>query len=340
MTPGGRHHGPGDIRVTAIGVDARVSDQLPHHAKPRARPAGWASVCFLAFHLTPLLVLATGLRWQWLGWAAVSYAVRMFAITAGYHRYFSHRAFRTSRVVQFLLAWLAQTSVQKGVLWWASHHRVHHKRSDTEDDVHAPSRGFWWSHAGWFLSRRWDTTDYDAIKDFSRFPELVWLNEQHLVPFASLVALAAWLGGLPGLVWGVFLPTIALWHATFAINSLAHVFGRRRYLTADTSRNSFLLALLTGGEGWHNNHHFAHNTANQGWFWWELDLTFVALRALSWVGVVRDLRVVRPEKKNAHHGYTPEQRALLAAQGQPGLQRPKTTTAPLSLDGAPRASTS
>lgn len=299
-----------------------MSDAIATPPQPLARPDWWASVPFIGLHLAPLLVLVTGFRWEWALWALASYAVRMFAVTAGYHRYFSHRTFKTGRVFQFILAWVAQTSVQKGVLWWASHHRFHHKKSDTEDDVHSPSRrGFWWSHVGWFLSRRYDKTDYDAIKDFSRFPELMWLNEHHLVPFATSVAVAAWLGGLPAVLFAVILPTLALWHVTFAINSVAHVFGRRRYLTTDTSRNSFLLALLTGGEGWHNNHHFLHNTANQGWFWWELDLTFMALRVLSWFGVVRELRVVRPESKRAHLAYTPEQRAQLAAESRFGVHR-------------------
>lgn len=307
--------------MTTAGVHAHVAAVSSPTAQNPARVHWLASVPFVAFHFAPLLAIVTGVTWEWVLWAVASYAVRMFAITAGYHRYFSHRTFKTSRVFQFILAWLAQTSAQKGVLWWASHHRLHHKRSDTPDDVHSPRNGFWWSHAGWFLSKKHDATDYDAIKDFSRFPELVWLNEHHLVPFLTSLGLAYWLGGLPGVVWAIVIPTIALWHATFAINSLAHVFGRRRYLTTDTSRNSFLLALLTGGEGWHNNHHYMHNTANQGWFWWEVDFTFYALKALAWMGVVRDLRVVRKESREAFRDYTPEQRAQLKEESRAGLRK-------------------
>lgn len=298
-----------------------MSDEAPSPAQPSARPSGWAAACFVALHLSPLLVLATGFRWSWLGWAAGSYALRMFAVSAGYHRYFSHRAFRASRAPQFLLAWVAQASALKGVLWWASHHRVHHKHADGAGDVHAPGRdGFWWSHAGWFLSRRWARTDYDAIKDFSRFPELVWLNEHHPVPFLTALGLCAWLGGLPGVVWGLLLPTLAVWHATFAVSSLAHVLGRRRYLTSDLSRNSLTLALLTGGEGWHNNHHFAPNAANLGWRWWELDLTWLGLRFLSWTGLVRDLRRVKPEVQAAFERYTPEERARLVEESRVGAR--------------------
>lgn len=297
---------------------------VPTTADPKVDRLQWgASLPFLAFHLLPGLAFVTGIKWEWVLLALASYAVRMFAVTAGYHRYFSHRAFKTSRLFQFVLAWLAQSTAQKGVLWWAAHHRQHHKHSDTPLDVHSPARsGFWWSHVGWILSKRYDETNYDAIKDFSRFPELVWLNEHHLVPLLSGLLLAFSLGGLPGLVWAGIVPTVLLWHATLSINSVAHVFGRRRYLTSDTSRNSFLLALITGGEGWHNNHHYLHNTANQGWFWWEIDLTFYVLKVLSWAGVVRDLRLVRPEARDAFRRYTPEQQLLLKAQSRFGNRPP------------------
>jgi stearoyl-CoA desaturase (delta-9 desaturase) len=310
--------------------EVAVSEATPQPSAALDRPNWAASVPFLAFHLVPLLAFVDGVTWERVGLAIGSYAVLMFAVTAGYHRYFSHRTYKTGRVFQFLLAWVAQMSAQKGVLWWASHHRLHHKRSDMKDDVHSPQHGFWWSHVGWFMSRKHDATNYDAIKDFSRFPELVWLNEWHLVPFLTGLGLSYWLGGLPGLVWGIAIPTVAAWHATFAINSLAHVLGSRRYLTTDTSRNSFVLALLTGGEGWHNNHHYLHNTANQGWFWWEVDFTFYVLKALSVVGVVRDLRVVRKESKEAYLHYTPEQQAQLKDESRPGLKR-KPMPSPLQL---------
>lgn len=273
---------------------------------------------FFGFHLALGLVFVTGLSWEWALLALASYALRMFAVSAGYHRYFSHRAFRTNRLVQFLLAWLAQLNGQNGVLWWAVHHRAHHKKADTEGDVHSPRRGFWWSHVGWTLSQRHAKTDYDAIKDFSRFPELVWLNEHPLVPLVSGLLIAGLLGGLPAIVWACIVPTVLVWHASYAINSLSHLFGRRRYLTADESRNSFLLSLLTLGEGWHNNHHMAQGSARLGWFWWELDVTFYVLQLLAWVGVVRDLRPPRPEVRDAYLAYSEEQQALLKAQSRFG----------------------
>jgi stearoyl-CoA desaturase (Delta-9 desaturase) len=282
------------------------------------------SLPFLAMHVAVGLVFVTGFRWEWALLALASYVVRMFGVTAGYHRYFSHRAFKTSRVFQFVLAWLAQSSVQKGALWWAAHHRHHHRFSDEPEDIHSPVRkGFWWSHVGWILARRYDVTRYESIKDFARFPELVWLNEYWLVPTVVNFAVLWLLGGLPFLVWGAIVPTVLLWHGTFTINSLSHVFGSRRYLTRDTSRNNWLLALITMGEGWHNNHHYHQNTANQGWFWWEIDLTFYGLKVLSWLRVVSDLRLPRPETKFAFKKYTDEQRGQLKSEAHFGARLPK-----------------
>jgi len=262
----------------------------------------FASSPFIAIHLvafaTPWLAPATpGL----IGLAVAAYLVRMFGITAGYHRYFAHRAYRTSRAFQFLLAFIGGTSAQKGALWWAAHHRDHHRDSDTPDDIHSPvQRGFWWSHLGWFLSTRYNATKLERIKDLARYPELRFLDRFHALPPATL-ALALFLaGGWPALLWGFFVSTTVLWHGTFLINSMAHVIGRQRYQTGDESRNSFSLALVTLGEGWHNNHHFYPTTANQGWFWWELDLSFLALKVLSVVGVVRDLRTPPERIRLAH----------------------------------------
>jgi len=282
------------------------------------------SIPFFAVHLLVGLAFVTGFKWEWALLALVSYYVRMFGVTAGYHRYFSHRAFKTNRVFQFFLAVLAQTSTQKGALWWAANHRHHHRYSDQPEDIHSPVRkGFWWSHVGWFLSKRYDATNYGAIKDFARFPELVWLNEYWVVP--SLVGLGVLfaIGGLPWVVWGGIIPTVFLWHGTFTINSLSHIFGKRRYVTTDTSRNNFLLALITCGEGWHNNHHYHQNTANQGWFWWEIDLSFYVLKVLSWVGVVSDLRLPRPETKFAFLHYTEAQRAALQEESRFGMHAPR-----------------
>lgn len=290
----------------------------------RDRISWFASIPFIGFHLLCGLAVFTGVSWKLALVAVASYSVRMFGVTAGYHRYFSHRAFQTNRVFQFLLAWLAQMSMQKGVLWWAANHRHHHRYSDTPEDIHSPVRkGFWWSHVTWILSSRYEETNYGAIKDFARYPELVWLNRYHLVPALTGLA-ASWLiGGLDGFVWAGVIPTVLLWHGTFTINSLSHIFGKRRYLTTDTSRNNWLLALITMGEGWHNNHHYHQNTANQGWFWWEVDLSFYVLKALSWVRVVRGLRLPSDATKFAYLKYTEAQRVQLNAESRFGMYLPK-----------------
>jgi stearoyl-CoA desaturase (delta-9 desaturase) len=262
------------------------------------------SVAFFILHASALAVFAVGWSRAAVAAAAAAYAARMFGITGGYHRYFSHASYRTSRAFQFALAWLGACAAQKGPLWWAGHHRNHHLYADTEKDVHSPKYGgVWWSHAGWILSDRFDAVDWRAISQFARFPELRWLEERHWLPPVTLAAGMYALGAVlarvaPGLhtdgpqmlVWGFVLSTVVLYHATFSINSLAHRWGRRRYATADDSRNNPWLALLTLGEGWHNNHHRCQYSERQGFFWWEVDLTHYALSVLASFGLVWDLR--------------------------------------------------
>jgi stearoyl-CoA desaturase (delta-9 desaturase) len=269
----------------------------------KALGPNWLGIIpFVAVHLvgfaTPFLVAPT---WGLVALAVGVYYARMFGITAGYHRYFAHRAYRTSRPFQFALAWLGASASQKGALWWAAHHRDHHRYSDTEDDIHSPLvGGFWWSHVGWIVDRGYEGTNLDRVKDLSKYPELMWLERNWWVPPVTLAAVLFAAGGWPAMLWGFFLSTTALWHGTFVINSLAHVIGSRRYETSDGSRNSFALAVVTMGEGWHNNHHFYPGTANQGFFWWEWDPSYYILRALSALGLVWDLRTPPPKVKFAH----------------------------------------
>ncbi|MEM7246390.1 MAG: acyl-CoA desaturase [Acidobacteriota bacterium] len=263
-------------------------------------------VPLVALHLACVAVVVVG--WSPLAVlvAVALYLVRMFAITGFYHRYFSHRTFRTSRFFQFAFALLGASSVQRGPLWWAAHHRLHHARSDQPADVHSPRQhGFAWSHIGWLTSESNFRTRAEMVPDLARYPELRFLDRfDTLVP----VALAALLFGLgehlavaaPALgtngpqllVWGFFISTVVLLHATLTVNSLAHVIGRRRYETRDDSRNSLLIALLTLGEGWHNNHHYYPGSTRQGFRWWEIDATWIALVVLSWFGIVSDLTPV------------------------------------------------
>lgn len=266
-------------------------------------------VPFIGLHVACLAVIWVGWSWIAVAVAAALYVLRMFAVTAFYHRYFAHKAFRTSRPFQFLMAIAAETSVQRGPLWWAAHHRHHHNHSDEEDDAHSPrQRGFWMSHVGWFCTRSAFPTRRDLVRDWLKYPELIFLDRYDwIVPLclaASLFGLgvlldAAWPGlgtnGWQMLVWGFVISTILVYHATYTINSLAHRWGRQRYETGDDSRNNFVLAILTLGEGWHNNHHHYPAAARQGFFWWEIDLTYYALRGLSAFGLIWDLKPV-PEK--------------------------------------------
>jgi stearoyl-CoA desaturase (Delta-9 desaturase) len=242
-------------------------------------------------HLLPLLAFYTGVTWQAATFAFVWYWLGMFAVTGGYHRYFSHRTFKTGRIFQFILAFLAQCTSQKGVLWWAAHHRHHHKFSDEPQDIHSPrQKGFWYSHAGWIVDPKTEATDLSKVRDLAKYPELVFLSKYWSLPVVALGLLSyLWLGG-PGFTIGFALSTVVLWHCTFTINSLSHVFGSQRYKTADDSRNNLFLALITMGEGWHNNHHHHMNSTRQGFYWWEIDVTYYILKSLSWLGLVWDLR--------------------------------------------------
>jgi stearoyl-CoA desaturase (Delta-9 desaturase) len=254
------------------------------------------SIPFFAVHLVAVVgVLWLGWSWRGVLLAVALYYGRMFFVTAGYHRYFAHRSFRTSRVMQFLFALFAMSSSQKGVLWWAGHHRTHHKFSDQEGDTHSVVReGLLWGHLGWILSDKYESTDTDRIKDFAKYPELAWLDRHWTVPPLALAVVLFLVGGPFALLWGFFVSTSLLWHGTFTINSLCHVFGSRRYAIPDNSKNNAILAAITMGEGWHNNHHYYQRSVRQGFFWWELDPTYYVLRVMQAFGLVWDLHAPPP----------------------------------------------
>ncbi|NOT31989.1 MAG: acyl-CoA desaturase [Planctomycetes bacterium] len=280
--------------------DPRDTERQPHDID-------WLRISpFLALHAGCLLVPWVGWSWTAVAVALAFYAVRMFAITAFYHRFFSHAAFRTSRPVQFAFALLGASAIQRGPLWWAAHHRMHHRHSDAEGDVHSPERqGFWWSHVGWVLAQGNFRTRLELVRDLARFPELRFLDRfDSLVPLLLvpafygtgelLAALAPGLGtnGPQLLVFGVCISTVVLYHMTFSINSIAHRFGSRRFETSDQSRNNALLAVFTFGEGWHNNHHRHPGAARAGLRWWEIDPSWYLLRLMSALGLVWDLKPV------------------------------------------------
>ncbi len=286
-------------------LDSWAQDSSDAQRDPR--DIDWLRISpFLALHAGCLLVPWVGWSWTAVAVALAFYAVRMFAITAFYHRFFSHAAFRTSRPVQFAFALLGASAIQRGPLWWAAHHRLHHRHSDAEGDVHSPERqGFWWSHVGWVLAQGNFRTRLELVRDLARFPELRFLDRfDSLVPLLLvpafygagelLAALAPGLGtnGPQLLVFGVCISTVLLYHMTFSINSIAHRFGSRRFETNDQSRNNALLALFTFGEGWHNNHHRHPGAARAGLRWWELDPSWYLLRLMSALGLVWDLKPV------------------------------------------------
>lgn len=277
----------------------------------------WLRVApFVILHLACFAVFWTGWSTFAVGFAVFTYGIRMFAITGFYHRYFSHKAFHTSRACQFLFALLGATAVQRGPLWWASHHRHHHAHSDRFEDSHSPvQHGFWWSHLGWFLANGNFLTKTERVKELAQYPELRFLDRFDILAptlFALLIyAMGSYLetaapqlhtNGWQLLVWGFVISTIALYHATFSVNSLAHLWGSRRYATSDKSRNNLWIALITMGEGWHNNHHHFPGAARQGFYWWEVDMTYYGLRLLAWLGLIRDLRTV-PAKIRESRGH-------------------------------------
>ena len=254
--------------------------------------ADWRAT--LPFALTHVATLVLAVlwppSWELLALCAASWYARILGISLGLHRYFAHRTFKTSRAFQLLLAVWSMTSAQRGVLWWAGQHRNHHRFADQPDDIHSPARsGFFWSHVGWIIPQRSAATPIDVIRDMARFPELRWLDRhEHVVPVA-LGALLFLIGGMQALVWGMLVSTVLLWHTTFSINSIAHLFGSRRYPTTDTSRNNVLLALLAAGEGWHNNHHYFCSSARLGFRWWEIDPTWYLLVGLEKLGLIWDV---------------------------------------------------
>lgn len=264
----------------------------------------WRFLPYFGLHLLCLGVIWVGISPVAVVVAVALYLLRIFFVTAFYHRYFSHRAFKTSRPLQFIFACLSCTTAQRGPLWWASHHREHHAESDGPDDVHSPMHlGFWLSHMGWFMQRKNIPLKDELIKDWLRFPELRWIEKFDGLPFLALGAALFGLGELLAtiaptwgtngwqlLVWGWGISTVAVYHGTYTINSLAHLWGSRRFETKDDSRNNFILALVTLGEGWHNNHHKFPGMARQGLKWWEVDITYYTLKLMSFTRLIWDLR--------------------------------------------------
>ncbi len=282
----------GTVDPAAAGSRPRLRRGAAYQRAADEKVNKLTSIPFFGVHVAAVAgVFIFGVTLEALVILAVTFVVRLWFITGAYHRYFSHRSYKTSRAFQLVLAVGGTSAAQKGPLWWAAHHRNHHRDSDTEVDIHSPLRGFWWSHVGWILCDKYAPTEYDRIKDFAKYPELRFLDKYDWIAPWTLAVICFLVGGWPGLFTGFLLSTVLLWHNTFMINSIAHVVGRRRYVTEDTSRNNLALAVSTLGEGWHNNHHYFQASARNGFFWWEIDVTYYVLKVLSWLHIVRDLKV-------------------------------------------------
>jgi stearoyl-CoA desaturase (delta-9 desaturase) len=289
---------------------------MPHWNLPRSLGTDTEGLDYLAIaqfvflHAGCLLVFWTGVSWVALAVCLGFYVLRIFAVSAGYHRYFAHRSYRTGRGFQFLLALLGSLSHQKGPLWWAAHHRYHHAHSDREKDIHSPEHGFWWAHCGWIFSMAYRRADERLVSTFTRYRELRLLDRFYVVPPLTAAALMFFVGftlqrinpelhtsGVQMLAWGFFISTVLVHHAIYSVNSFGHLLGSRRFESSDQSRNNIVIALFTFGDGWHNNHHFYQRSARHGFYWWEVDLTLYILKTLSYLGIVWDL-------------HTPPQRIL------------------------------
>ena len=274
-----------------------------------------AMLGFFGVHIAALGSFLSGVTVEAAILCVSLYWIRIFAIGAGYHRLFAHRAYKTGRVFQFILGFMAQSTAQSGLIWWASKHRDHHRYSDTPKDMHSPRQyGFWFSHMGWIWNNQAQEANYDNVPDLTKYPELVWLDNNRFMP-AIVLGLACWaLAGLPGLFFGFFFSTVLVYHATFTINSMCHVFGSQRYLTGDDSRNNAAMAVLTMGEGWHNNHHYFMASACQGFKWYEWDPTFYLLKGLEKLGIVWDLREPPEHVLAGERGLSSEIKDRVAAQ--------------------------
>jgi stearoyl-CoA desaturase (delta-9 desaturase) len=273
---------------------------------------------FLAFAIfwlvqaSALLVFAVPFSWGLVGLWAASHFLRAIGLTLAFHRYFAHRAFQMNRAVRFVWAFIGTAAMQKGPLWWAGHHVNHHRFADREGDPHSPMvSGVYYAHIGWFLNdAKHDRIEPSnpVIRDFSKFPEIVWMERLFFLP-PLLLAVAMYLaGGMPWLIWGFCLPTMTLAHATFAINTVNHMFGTRRFDTIDESRNNAVTALFAAGEGWHNNHHRYQRSARNGFYWWEIDVTWYVIRLMQAVGLAWDVQPV-PERIYAEARATKARRA-------------------------------
>jgi stearoyl-CoA desaturase (delta-9 desaturase) len=258
---------------------------------------------FMAFfHIACFAFIYTGVSFVAVMTAFAMYVIRGIGVTGGYHRLLAHRAFKTSRFVQFLFALAGSLAVQGGPIWWVSHHRSHHRDTDTDEDIHSPvTRGMWKAHMGWMITDEAFNENGANSRDLHKFAELkflqryyVWLVVLEMIGLFGFGSIWAWVfpesgtSGLQMLVWGFFISTVFTWHVTFMVNSVCHRYGSQPYDTKDASTNNVFVGVLGFGEGWHNNHHYYPNSARHGLRWWQLDTTWWLIRLLQVLGIVSE----------------------------------------------------
>ncbi len=251
---------------------------------------------FWGVQASSLLVVTVPLSWSLVGVWAVSHFLRAIGLTLSFHRYFAHRAFELSRGARFFWAFVGTAAMQKGPIWWAGHHLSHHKYADRDGDPHSPAvSGFYYAHVGWFLNDARNDALPEAnpvVRDFGSVPEIAWLETYYVVPPLMLAAGLYAVGGWAWTIWGFGVATTTLAHATFAINTVNHLWGSRRFDTPDDSRNNAITAFFAAGEGWHNNHHRYQRAARNGFYWWEFDPTWYVVKVMSWLGLAWNLQPV------------------------------------------------
>lgn len=265
---------------------------LPRHG------LNWATTTIIVlFHIGALAAIPF-FSWKILATTIVLYWMCTgLGISLGYHRLHTHRSYVVPRPLEYFFALCGTLSLEGGPITWVATHRLHHQKSDQPGDPHSPRDGAWWAHIGWLL---WGETMHNNTRAMAKYaPDLakyrfyIWLNNYHWVPMVAMTAICYAIGGLPLMLWGVFFRVVFGLHATWLVNSATHMWGKRRFNTRDDSRNNWWVALITFGEGWHNNHHAHPTSARHGLAWYEFDPSWITLKLLRALGIARAVRVAK-----------------------------------------------
>ncbi len=271
---------------------------LPRHDKPNF----FTSAVLAVLHIGAIAALFM-FSWKALIVTVALYWITIgFGISLGYHRLHTHRSFQVPLGLEYLFALFGAMTLEGGPIFWVATHRIHHQKSDQAGDPHSPRDGAWWAHIGWIL---FGETNHNNTKMMSKYaPDLakhrfyIWLNNYHWVPTVVLAAVLFAIGGLPLMLWAVCVRIVVGLHATWLVNSATHLWGTRRFETKDDSRNSWWVALMTFGEGWHNNHHAHPTSARHGLAWYEFDISWISLKIMKVLGIAKNIRVAKlPERE-------------------------------------------